>query len=228
MSKKSKMSNFSLKKDRGSLAKLIEKLYAIRLKSVRTSLLRFLYRYLGKNVEYFSTTLRRIFRKYYDIEIGMYSHGGCFRIGHLLPGTKLGKYSSIAPTAYVLNLSHPTNLISSHAFFFNPLIGFSKTDLMPPTKTVIGNDVWIGHNAIILPSCSSIGDGAVIAAGAVVNKDIQPYAVVIGNPARVVRFRFPPEKIEELLKNRWWDKSIEEILPEFEKYQQPLTGKEVR
>ena len=76
-----------------------------------------------------------------------------------------------------------------------------------------GNDVWIGHNAIIMPNVKNIADGAVIAAGAVVNKDIPPYAVAVGNPSRIVRFRFSKEIIEELIASRWWEKSIEEIKP---------------
>ena len=78
---------------------------------------------------------------------------------------------------------------------------------------IIGNDIWIGANALILPNVRRIGDGAVIAAGAVVNKDVPPYAIVVGNPARIVRFRFPPDVIEELLSERWWEKPIEELKP---------------
>ena len=90
------------------------------------------------------------------------------------------------------------------------------------TELTIGNDVWIGHNAIILSGVSSIGDGAVIGAGAVLYKDVPPYAVVLGNPARVVRYRFSAEKIEELLESKWWEKSIDELLPEIESFQKPL------
>lgn len=68
---------------------------------------------------------------------------------------------------------------------------------------VIGNDVWIGANVTIM-SGVTIGDGAVIAAGSVVTKDVLPYAVVGGNPARVIRLRFSATQIEALLKIRWW------------------------
>ncbi len=76
--------------------------------------------------------------------------------------------------------------------------------------TIVGNDVWIGREAKILPGVK-IGDGAIVAAYAVVAKDVPPYAVVAGNPARVVKMRFPEEVVELLLKLRWWDWSIEEI-----------------
>ena len=75
-----------------------------------------------------------------------------------------------------------------------------------------------GHNSIIMPGVGRIGDGAVVAAGAVVNKEVPPYAVVVGNPARVVRYRFDPETIERLLAEKWWEKDIDEIGPNFSDY----------
>jgi hypothetical protein len=68
----------------------------------------------------------------------------------------------------------------------------------------IGNDVWIGGGVIVLQG-TTIGDGAVIAAGAVVTRDVAPYAVVAGVPARVLKYRFSPEQVEYLLRLRWWD-----------------------
>jgi virginiamycin A acetyltransferase len=76
--------------------------------------------------------------------------------------------------------------------------------------TVVGNDVWIGQEATILPGVT-IGDGAIIAAKAVVTADVPVYAIVGGNPARIVRKRFPDEVIAELLTIRWWDWSIDKI-----------------
>ncbi len=63
---------------------------------------------------------------------------------------------------------------------------------------------------------------AVIGAGAIVNQDVPPYAIMVGNPARVVRYRFSPEIIRQLEDSRWWEKSIEEHLPEFDSFQNPL------
>lgn len=70
--------------------------------------------------------------------------------------------------------------------------------------TEIGNDVWIGYNVMVLPGVK-IGDGAIIGAGAVVAKDIPPYAVAVGNPAQVVKYRFNKKQIKTLLKMKWWD-----------------------
>ena len=76
--------------------------------------------------------------------------------------------------------------------------------------TVIGNDVWVGYTAMILPGVS-VGDGAIIAAGAVVSRDVPPYAIVGGNPAEVIRMRFDETAIEKLLGLRWWDWDIDKI-----------------
>ena len=76
--------------------------------------------------------------------------------------------------------------------------------------TVIGNDVWIGQNAVILPGVR-IGDGAIIGANSVVGSDVDPYTIVVGNPAKPLRKRFDDELIGLLLKFKWWDKSVEEI-----------------
>jgi virginiamycin A acetyltransferase len=76
--------------------------------------------------------------------------------------------------------------------------------------TVIGNDVWIGQNAVILPGVQ-IGDGAIIGASSVVGGHVEPYTIVVGNPARVLRKRFDDELIDLLLQFKWWDRSIDEI-----------------
>lgn len=169
-----------------------------------------------------SPTLRRIFADYHGVEIGMYSHGGCFTVNQCDPRTSIGRYCSIAHGARILRGNHPMELKSMHGFFFDPALGVCDSFLGTFYPIAIGNDVWIGDGAIIMPSVSKIGDGAVIAAGAVVNKDIPPYAVVCGNPARVVRYRFSEGKIRELQESRWWEKTIEELLPELAEFQRPL------
>lgn len=70
--------------------------------------------------------------------------------------------------------------------------------------TVVGNDVWLGHHALVLPGVT-IGDGAVVASASVVTRDVPPYAVLAGNPARVVRMRYDEEDVERLLRAAWWD-----------------------
>ena len=74
----------------------------------------------------------------------------------------------------------------------------------------IGNDVWIGHNVTVMGGVT-IGNGAVIGSGSIVTKDVPPYAIVVGSPARILKYRFKKEIIEELEKIAWWDWSYEEI-----------------
>ena len=86
----------------------------------------------------------------------------------------------------------------------------APSDLPLKGDTVIGNDVWIGQNATIMPGVH-IGDGSIIGANATVASDVAPYSIVAGNPARLIRKRFDDELIDLLEKFAWWDKSIEEI-----------------
>jgi acetyltransferase-like isoleucine patch superfamily enzyme len=172
---------------------------------------------------HYSLTIRRIFSKYHNVEIGMYSRGA-LHCKNLPPGTKIGRYCSIFPTLRIFSGNHPMNVKSTHAFFYNPLLGRVETDIIERTQLIIGNDVWIGHNAIILSTVSSVGDGAVIGAGAVVHQDVPPYAVVVGNPARTVRYRFSDQTIQALLESKWWNKSVEELRLESDSFREPLEG----
>ncbi|MBM4062430.1 MAG: CatB-related O-acetyltransferase, partial [Planctomycetes bacterium] len=143
---------------------------------------------------------------------------------HLDAGTTVGRYCSIAETARTITHNHPLGHRSTSGLFFNPFFGLTRENLAPITRLRIGNDVWIGHNAIVLPSVREIGDGAVIGAGAVVHKDVPPYALVTGQPARVVGYRFAEARIQELLASRWWDREIDELAADLETFQRPRDG----
>lgn len=211
------------------LGKLLVGLYRIRSRCFRRMILSILFRVEGQHTQFYSKTLRKIFAVYHGVEVGMYSHGGCFTPGAFPPGTRIGRYCSIAVDVMAHGANHPMNLKSSHAFFFNPRLGVAEERLVSSKPLVIGNDVWIGDSAIILPSVNHINDGAVIGAGSVVNKDVPPYAVMVGHPSRVVRFRFSKEKIEELLEEKWWERSIEDLREHsLADFQQPIEGDEVR
>lgn len=195
-------------------------LYGIfKRRTVRKFILRIVLRIEGG--EFYSVTIRRIFARYRQVEIGMYTHGACFVPGSFDRFTTVGRYCSIAADVKVFNRNHPMDFKSMHAFFFNPSQKYTKADMVEYTPLEIGNDVWLGDGVKIMPQVNRIGDGAVIGAGSVVHKDVPPYAVVVGHPARVVRYRFPKEIIEYLLASKWWEKDIEEILPDIEEYQQP-------
>ena len=124
----------------------------------------------------------------------------------------IGKFCSISGNVTILlGGEHRSDWITT--FPFNVLFKeFARFQCNPKSKgpVEIGNDVWIGFNATIL-SGVRIGDGAVIAAGAVVAEDVPPYAIVAGNPARIVRMRFPPRVVSGLLKIKWWDWDFEII-----------------
>jgi carbonic anhydrase/acetyltransferase-like protein (isoleucine patch superfamily) len=102
---------------------------------------------------------------------------------------------------------------------FNPQFGCTTEDVLPRTKLVVGHDVWIGLNAIILPSVNSIGNGAIIAAGSVVTKNVESYAIMGGNPAKMIRSRFTPDVIEKLEQSKWWLLNKEDLIKNKEKFE---------
>ena len=171
--------------------------------------------------EIHSESLRDIFRRYHGVDVGAYTHGGCFEPHSFGRNTTIGRYTSIARTAFGATLDHPTQFKGMHGFFFNSNLGYTD-HVREYTELTIGNDVWLGHNAVISSNVREIGDGAVVGAGAVVFKDVPPYAVVVGNPGRVVRYRFSPETIEELLAERWWERDIDELAPHISLFDRPL------
>ena len=220
-----KMTNFNIRKDEGIICHILYKLYRIDKPLLRKFILRFLWHYLGGGHQFYSRTLRKIFEEYHDIQVGMYSHGGCFIFGAMSPGVTIGRYCSIAVGVIRYNNNHPINIKSSHAFFFNSDLGYVEHDGDKKVKLNIGNDVWIGHGAIILAGCRNIGDGAVIGAGSVINKDIPPYSIAVGNPGRIILHRFSNQKIEELLTEKWWEKNINELVPVIDEFTKTIETK---
>lgn len=127
---------------------------------------------------------------------------------------KIGNFCSIASNVGIGGGAHMLDAVSTSPVFNKGrnLFGtnFANIDFLPYKTTIIGNDVWIGNRALILQGVT-IGDGAVVGAGSVVTKDVEPYAIVAGNPAKVIRKRFDEETIEKLLELKWWDMPDEEI-----------------
>jgi acetyltransferase-like isoleucine patch superfamily enzyme len=122
----------------------------------------------------------------------------------------IGKFCSIASHVSIGLGQHPLNWVSSHPAFYSasqPLARtFSTDERFDPfaLRTTVGNDVWIGQGAMVMDG-TRIGTGAVVAAGAVVTKDIPEYAVAAGMPAKVVKYRFDEGTIGQLIESRWWD-----------------------
>ena len=161
--------------------------------------------------EFRSQWLRAIFRTYHDIDVGLYSYGGCFNPARIAAGTRIGKFCSFADCVYVFAANHKTWAVTTHPFIYNPIVGIVNRDLRDICNVVIGNDVWVGQHAIVVAGVRTIGDGSVIGAGSVVTKDVPPYAIVGGVPARIIRYRFEEEVIEKLLQIKWWDWPVERI-----------------
>jgi phosphonate metabolism protein (transferase hexapeptide repeat family) len=137
---------------------------------------------------------------------------------------RIGKFCSIAAMTRINPGNHPMHRVSQSHFTYRAGAYFpSETDEQEffawrrAYRVVIGNDVWVGHGAIILPG-RTIGDGAVVAAGAVVTKDVAAYAIVAGNPARMIRPRFPSDIATRIQALAWWDwphARLRETLPHF-------------
>lgn len=129
----------------------------------------------------------------------------------------IGRFTAIAPGVTFLMPGGAHPLVGPSTYPFTMFGGTWMEKTLEPFlaieqagDTVVGNDVWIGRDATILPGVT-VGDGAVIGAGSVVTKDVGPYEIVAGNPARQVRTRFGEDDVRRLLAVRWWDWPVEKI-----------------
>ena len=119
--------------------------------------------------------------------------------GKVFGGVTIGRYCSIANNVMLGAPQHSMSAFST----------YEMQGALEMLSTEIGHDVWIGCNAVVMAGVT-VGIGAVIGAGAVVTNDVPPYAIVAGNPARILRMRFPAEKIVKLLASKWWTMPREE------------------
>ena len=154
-----------------------------------------------------------------DFRLGAFSYA----VSGYYSCVSIGRYTSIGEEVQIGRASHPTTWVSTSPFFYLPVplfdVGadFEASDryasygapqrrgavstAFKPVK--IGNDVYIGHGAMVMPGVT-IGDGAIVGASAVVTKNVPPYAIVAGNPARLIRFRLDPILFAQLLHLQWW------------------------
>lgn len=143
----------------------------------------------------------------------------------------IGRYCSIANNVMIGLGRHPTFLVSTNSVFYKKGITgrFAKgIDFEEELHTVVGSDVWIGNGALLMDGVN-VGNGAIVASRAVVTKDVPPYAIVGGIPAKVLKYRFTPDVIDALESSEWWnlsDDEIERVLPVFTK--DNLTADDIR
>lgn len=185
---------------RSRLAPILAALY--RAGYLRGPILRFILRLEGGELT--SRTLRDLLRDVHGVAVGEYSYGSLLTPGFADPATTIGRYVSVGPNVRRIGAGHPMRAMSMHPYFYNPALGFDVVDV-PRSPCVIESDAWLGANAILLPGCTRVGFGAVIGAGSIVTIDVPDFAVVVGSPAKVVRYRFDESQRKELLEQRPWD-----------------------
>lgn len=128
--------------------------------------------------------------------------------------TSIGSFCSISDNVVIGGSNHPMHFVSTSPVFLSHRDSvkakFSKFEYLDLPRTSIGNDVWIGHSAFVRAGVN-IGHGAVVAMGSVVTKDVPPYTIVGGNPARILRLRFSEDICDRLLLTQWWDFPDEDL-----------------
>ena len=156
--------------------------------------------------------------RFYRGKIGKYSYIGN---NSFVSDTDIGCFTSISTDCYIGGTSHPTEWVSTSPVFHKweniMKKNFARHEFEIFKRTTIGNDVWIG-NRVMIKAGVKISDGAVVGMGSIVTKDIGPYEIWAGNPARLIRKRFDDETIDALEKMKWWewdDNKIEKYADKF-------------
>lgn len=171
--------------------------------------------------------------KLYNCKIGAYSY---IQMNGRVFNCEIGRFCSIAASVSIAPGMHDMNRVTTHpSFYFYtdalPKIYVTENKLPLFEKVYIGHDVWIGEKVVIVDGVK-VGNGAVIASGAVVVKDVEPYSVVGGVPARHIKYRFDPETIELFQKSEWWNYSDEwfeknaDLMLDVERFKEYLKGLE--
>lgn len=197
-------------------------LYRIRINFIRRKIREI----LSENEEgfFWSDGVRDIMRIYHNIDVGYGSYGSMFTPGSFKPGTVIGNYCSFSSSVFQYNANHPYSKFTTHPILYHEDYTGSKSEELKRVNLIIGHDVWIGHGVVILPGCSNIGNGAVIGAGSIVTKDVPPYAIVTGNPAKILRMRFTDEIIYKIEESKWWELNKDELIKRKAEFERIVNG----
>ena len=151
--------------------------------------------------------------------VGSYNHFGN-RV--MLMNARVGNYCSIGPEVKVGQMDHDLHCVSTSTKIFGPAHGITDhPGFREPA--VIDHDVWLGANVVVRQGVH-IGTGAVVGAGSVVTSDIPPYAIAVGAPAKVIKYRFPESTISMLLKSKWWELDHKEAVQRCKELQKQIDG----
>lgn len=173
-----------------------------------------------------SDTIRKIAKKH-KIDVGMYTYGSCFQLGFNVGGSVIiGRYCSFGPNVHYFGANHPMEQSVMSPYFYNDDFGYEVEDI-PRECLNVGNDVWVGYGTVITSKCHTIGNGAVIGSGTIVTRDIPPYAVVAGNPGRIIRFRFDENTISKLEESKWWELDPDDLMQYYEFRKNPIEFSEI-
>lgn len=162
---------------------------------------------IARDVEILQSTVGEETRIAHHASIQFSTIGRLTAIGRYakITHSTIGAYCAISWSCVINAISHPYSHLTISAFPYVPHVGgFVKERTQDYEEVTIGNDVWVGAHAVIMPGVR-IGNGAVIGAGAVVTKDIPDYAIAVGVPAKIVKYRFDPDIIQRLLRVKWWE-----------------------
>ena len=155
-----------------------------------------------------------------DVRIGDFSYVNC---GAIIASGKIGRFCSIGPYALIGLADHPTNYLSTSPLLYGGNNIFRSRNSWNdfPSPPEIGSDVWIGAQAFVRQGVR-IGSGAIVGAGAIVTRDVPPFGIVAGVPAKLIRYRFEPLVVEQLLRERWWELDRAELAKWQERFCGPV------
>lgn len=163
---------------------------------------------------YYSKVIRELYKELHGLSIGYGTYGGCWNNSAMWwSNIEIGNYCSFAGQVSLFPCDHPMGLFTTHPITYDTYVaGASKQREFGKKPSIkIGHGVWFGSNSVVLSGCKMIGNGAVIGAGSVVTHDVPPYAIVVGNPAKILRYRLTPEQIEKVEASKWWEYDKDEL-----------------